>query len=434
MRNAKVGFINAKKGQPKPWRVRWLSSDDKYQTKFFATEQQAQHHADVVNTRNHGLPNGVYDQQNGITHKQINNLIHHYVLNNKGESFDQFYIRAKRSYSIGSIFSCGGLDMFYAPNDGGNVVLGLEKIKDRSAFFLKVHNNAKMINGELSKQRNSFENAYIKQAKKIGIDLLIATPPCQGVSKQAHQRNESLNDLIIPTLRIFNALLPQNLLIENIPQYPKQKIKYAGRLVTIENFIKSKVPNEYSIRFTQLDAQDYSTPQRRHTWFALISRKGMWPDPVKHEKSVSVLEAIGNKAMFPAIKNGQKSKVPLHEAPQTSSHIIDRITELQPAQSLNTHRKTSYMRENKNSPAFKQTTNYNASGTSNLHYEEDRVKSLRERFALSGLPAHLCDFLDTGSQNSFKQRYGYSRQFFADITGEILAPKLLLAVLQTMPV
>ena len=92
------------------------------------------------------------------------------------------------------------------------------------------------------------------------------------------------------------------------------------------------MPNEYSIRFTQLDAQDYSTPQRRHTWFALISRDGLWPDPVKHEKSISVLEAIGNKAMFPAIKNGQKSKVPLHEAPQTSSHIINRITELQPAQ------------------------------------------------------------------------------------------------------
>ena len=109
--------------------------------------------------------------------------------------------------------------------------------------------------------------------------------------------------------------------------------------------------------------------------FALISRNGMWPDPVKHEKSISVLEAIGNKAMFPAIKNGQKSKVPLHEAPQTSSHIINRITDLQPAQSLNTHRKILYMRENKDSPAFKQTTNYNASGTSNLHYEEDRVKS-----------------------------------------------------------
>ena len=45
--------------------------------------------------------------------------------------------------------------------------------------------------------------------KKLELDLLIATPPCQGVSKQAHQRNESLNDLIIPTLRIFNALLPQ---------------------------------------------------------------------------------------------------------------------------------------------------------------------------------------------------------------------------------
>ena len=43
------------------------------------------------------------------------------------------------------------------------------------------------------------------------------------------------------------------------------------------------------------------------------------------------------------------------------------------------------MRENKDSPAFKQTTNYNASGTSNLHYEGS-VKSLRERFALSGLP------------------------------------------------
>jgi hypothetical protein len=91
------------------------------------------------------------------------------------------------------------------------------------------------------------------------------------------------------------------------------------------------------------------------------------------------------------------------------------------------------MRENRDQPANKQTTNYNASGTSNLHYQENRVKTLRERFALSGLPAHLCDFLYTGKENSFKDKYGYSRQFFADITGEILAPKLLLSVLKTLP-
>lgn len=434
-RRANVCYVVAKKGQPKPWRVRWLpDSETKYQTKFFITKEDAIHHANAINTKMYGLQDGFYDSANQITHKQINNLIQHFLANGSGQEFDEFYIQPKRKYKLASIFSCGGLDMFYAPNDGGDVVLGLEKVGIRAEFFKKIHTQAEVIHGELAKKITNIERLYARRACHIEIDCLIATPPCQAASRQAHQRNDSLNDLIVPTMRLFNTIRPPNFLIENIPLYPKQKIHYRGRDISIQDFIKSKVPDEYSLRFTQLDAQDYSTPQRRKTWFALMSKNGEWEDPIAHPQKVTVAQVIGDQSIFPVIEAGERSPVPLHEAPNTSSHIIDRVKGLKPKQSISSHRKTSYMRENKDEPANKQTTNYNASGTSNLHYEQNRVKSLRERFALSGLPAHLCDFLDKGHGQSFKQRYGYPRQFFSDITGEMLAPKLLLALLETMPI
>ena len=56
-------------------------------------------------------------------------------------------------------------------------------------------------------------------------------------------------------MRLFNTIRPQNFLIENIPPHPKQKIHYRGQEISIKDFIRSKVPEGYSLRFTQLDAQ-----------------------------------------------------------------------------------------------------------------------------------------------------------------------------------
>lgn len=79
-----------------------------------------------------------------------------------------------------SLFSGAGIDEFYLSDVGVDVVLANEIIESRATAYKALHKNQNVINDDICKSQ--VKNEIIEFAKDGNIDLIIATPPCQGVS------------------------------------------------------------------------------------------------------------------------------------------------------------------------------------------------------------------------------------------------------------
>ena len=81
-----------------------------------------------------------------------------------------------------SLFANVGLGEFYFKSAGFNVVVANELLADRVDFYKKLHPDTnKVIQGDIS--NDLIREDIINACNEFGpIDLIVATPPCQGMS------------------------------------------------------------------------------------------------------------------------------------------------------------------------------------------------------------------------------------------------------------
>ena len=96
--------------------------------------------------------------------------------------------------NILSLFANVGFGEYYFGDNGFNVVVANELLSDRVEFYKKFHSNsADLIAGDIAKQTT--KNNIINSCSQHGnIDLIMATPPCQGMSIANAQKDK--NDII----------------------------------------------------------------------------------------------------------------------------------------------------------------------------------------------------------------------------------------------
>ena len=72
----------------------------------------------------------------------------------------------------------------------------------------------------------------------MGIDFVIATPPCQGMSLAGKMDpSDKRNQLIYYAIEIIKKIKPKYVLLENVPQALKTKINIDGKKVLILEYI-----------------------------------------------------------------------------------------------------------------------------------------------------------------------------------------------------
>ena len=193
----------------------------------------------------------------------------------------------------------------------------------RSAdLYQKIYPDTKMICGDI-KDDSVFKN-IIKMSGKI--DLLIATPPCQGLSIAGKNRklreiiNDERNYLVMKAIDFIKIKKPKYALIENVPSLLKLQIHNDGELIGIIDFIKKTFEKEYNIETKIVDSSDFGVPQVRKRAIIKIYKKGLnWPWPKKASKK-SVKKAIG---YLPSLNPGEKSNIPFHYARKhIARHIL----------------------------------------------------------------------------------------------------------------
>lgn len=205
-----------------------------------------------------------------------------------------------------SLFSNVGIAETYLEEMGIHVAVANELIPQRAEFYKHLHPATKMVTGDITD--SSVYDEIINEAKKGEVQLLIATPPCQGMSIAGEMNPyDERNSLIKYAVDAILDLHPTFVLIENVPQQLTTPISYNGQEITILDYIEKRLGALYNINENKvLDAMDYGIPQMRRRAIFLFADKNTgitWSFPQKESKIVTLAEAFeGVPDLWPNIK------------------------------------------------------------------------------------------------------------------------------------
>lgn len=222
-----------------------------------------------------------------------------------------------------SLFANVGIGETYLKTIGYPIVLANELLEKRCKFYSYQNKDHEIINGDITNE--DIFNEIIKKSKKLGVNFILATPPCQGMSLLGKQEaNDPRNLLITRVTRAIKELKPEFILIENVPQMYETKIDAYGNgvIITIKDYLqKFANENNYEINFNVYNAADYGTPQHRKRAFTRIFKKGnyLWNEPIK-QSWITVKDAIGD---LPSLESGEDSGLLNHKS---KTHNKDEIT------------------------------------------------------------------------------------------------------------
>lgn len=196
-----------------------------------------------------------------------------------------------------SLFANIGVAEAYLDKIGVDVVLANELIKRRAELYSAIYPNTEMICGDIT-EKNTYEEIKSKSiAEKI--DIVIATPPCQGFSRACRNQdeNDSRNLLIMPVISLVKDIQPKYVFIENVPQLLETEVTINGNKTLIQNYIESDLGNQYHINVNQINTDNYGVPQSRKRTIILLSRKDqkvVWELPDESEDKVTLEDVIGD--------------------------------------------------------------------------------------------------------------------------------------------
>ena len=206
-----------------------------------------------------------------------------------------------------SLFANVGVAEAYLSEIGINVAVANEIDPIRAKFYSHLYPETNMIIGDIT-QEDVF-NEIIKNCKENNIDFLMATPPCQGMSLAGKMDPlDQRNQLTYYAIKVILELKPKYILLENVPQLLRTKIKIENETMLIPEYIHKMLDEYYNFAEQNLvSAKDYDVPQMRKRNIFLLSRKDMpyiWQMP-KPKKNITLREAIFNlPSVDPILKEG----------------------------------------------------------------------------------------------------------------------------------
>lgn len=210
-----------------------------------------------------------------------------------------------------SLFANIGVAEAYLDELGFNVLVANEFDKRRADLYQSIYPSTNMVCGDITDDMVFAK--LIKLSKEKNIDLIIATPPCQGMSTAGQQKSDDhRNNLIVHTISAIKKINPKYVLIENVPQFLKTKIKHSGKDITIPELITKQLDKKYNLNFNVVDSKNYSVPQTRERAIVLLSRKDqkkVWNIPKSDDKIVNMKDVIGDlPSIDPFVKDIDKNE------------------------------------------------------------------------------------------------------------------------------
>lgn len=217
-----------------------------------------------------------------------------------------------------SLFSCIGVAEYYLKDIGIDVLVASDIDKRRCDVHKFLYPETTMVCGDI--RSNETKRRILQAVGQRKVDLVISTPPCQGMSSVGKNRSydslratsDERNNLILESFKIIDKVNPSFVLFENVPRVLKVKIPFDGELLSVRRILQRKYGAEYEIRADIMNCCNYGVPQNRERCFIRLFKKGLkWLLPTPSHHIITLREAIGD---LPSLEPGEKSDIKNHWA------------------------------------------------------------------------------------------------------------------------
>ena len=206
-----------------------------------------------------------------------------------------------------SLFANVGIAEAYLESIGIDICIANEIDPIRAKFYQDVYPKTHMVCGDITDDK--IRTAIIDEAIQKGVNFIMATPPCQGMSEAGLRKEfDARNQLVYYAIDAIKRIRPRFAFLENVPQQLITKIELDGEIMLIPDYIKKELANDYFFNDeTLIMAKDHGVPQLRERNIFLLVRKDQkvrWTFPEK-EPEITLFDAIGNlPSVDPMLREG----------------------------------------------------------------------------------------------------------------------------------
>lgn len=185
-----------------------------------------------------------------------------------------------------SLFSSAGIGCYGFKEESFCCVATVELLEKR--LKIQSYNNKCLypsgyIAGDLTKDETKSsvfaELGLWKKNFNIGdLDVLIATPPCQGMSVANHKKKDELkrNSLVVESIRLTKQIKPKFFIFENVRAFLTSVCTdIDGEDKLIREAIENNLGGEYNIHYQVLNFKDYGNPSSRTRTLVLGVKKDL---------------------------------------------------------------------------------------------------------------------------------------------------------------
>jgi DNA (cytosine-5)-methyltransferase 1 len=318
---------------------------------------------------------------------------------------------------IGLFSGCGGLDLGFK-QAGYNIIWANDILKDACETY-KLNIGDHIINEDITK----VDLNIIPKA-----DIIIGGPPCQGFSGIGKRNpNDNRSALVYSYLDVVNKVQPKIFLFENVTGIKSSKASDGSKV--IDNLKKAFEDIGYHINIHTLNAADYGVPQKRKRVFIIGNKLGTditaptqtHFDSVPDKKQwISSFEAISDLESptengnikykhepicdYQSLMRKNSNETTLQIIPYSSPTDKEIIKHVKPGgnymdipDEVSTKRimyfkstggrTTTYGRLDPEKPNYTLNTHFNRPNIGcNIHYNEDRMITIREGLRFQSFP------------------------------------------------
>lgn len=302
---------------------------------------------------------------------------------------------------------------------GFRVLAAVENDADAVRTFEANHEDVRV----LAEDIENVSPEELRQALGLArrdLTLLTACPPCQGFSTLGtRRRDDARNDLVAEVWRFARALLPEAVLVENVPGLVNN--------ARWDDLCSRLRDSSYQIRHWIVDAADFGVPQRRRRLIAIAVREDATtrlPDDL-HEALPAPFrrEPAHARDAMAAAGPVEGTEDRWHRPRNLTPAVLERVRAIPPGGDhydlpedlqLECHKRLSrrgrtastgpYSRMSLDGPAPTMTTRCTTVSCGRfIHPTEDRGISLREAALLQTFPV---DYQFVGSHESVERQIG----------------------------
>lgn len=324
-----------------------------------------------------------------------------------------------------SLFSSAGIGCYGFKMEDFECIATNELI-ERRLDIQKYNNKCKYDSGYIcgditseSIKKKLFDqiNFWKKKEKLNRVDVVIATPPCQGMSVANHKKKDNeikRNSLVIESIKIIKKVNPKFFIFENVPAFMKTICTdIDGEDKPISDAIQSNLGSTYSYIAKVINFKDYGACSSRKRTVVVgvsndyadeVSPMELFPNFVKEK---TLREVIGN---LPSLKKFGEidSNDIYHSFRIYPEHMREWITDLKEGQSAFDNeddiKKPHQIKDGKlvinkqkNGDKYRRqfwdkvgpcihTRNDQLASQNTIHPQDDRVFSIRELMMMMTVP------------------------------------------------